>query len=200
VSEVRLGFCAQAAVETRISPNEIRTSLEPSIPDLRLIITRCASQVSRYSPECGLPHACSSAIRAKQKSGFRLVSRLVVDRRTAFRDNLEYILKYSRKLNLASVTPHNSLSSTGYCLAQTPKVGAEYLVYAPSGGSFTVNLSAMSASRTLSVEWFNPSTGAAITGDPIPAGSSSQSFSPPFSGDAVLYMVDKAGRAAPGRH
>jgi len=109
-------------------------------------------------------------------------------------------LKYSRKLNLASVTPHNSLSSTGYCLAQTPKVGAEYLVYAPSGGSFTVNLSAMSASRTLSVEWFNPSTGAAITGDPIPAGSSSQSFSPPFSGDAVLYMVDKAGRAAPGRH
>jgi Putative collagen-binding domain of a collagenase len=113
-----------------------------------------------------------------------------------FRDNLGYILRYSRKLNLAKVTPSTSLSSTGFCLAQTPPVGAEYLVYAPSGGSFTVNLSAMSGSRTLSVEWFNPSTGAATTGDPVPAGSSSQSFSPPFGGDAVLYLVDTAGDAA----
>jgi hypothetical protein len=112
-----------------------------------------------------------------------------------FRDNLGYILRYSRKLNLASVTPHSSLCSTGYCLAQIPSVGAEYLVYAPSGGSFTVNLSAMSGTRTLAVEWFNPSSGAVITGNPIPAGSSSQTFSPPFSGDAVLYLVDSAGAA-----
>jgi hypothetical protein len=113
-----------------------------------------------------------------------------------FRDNLGYILRYSRKLNLAKVTPSSALSSTGFCLAQTPSVGAEYLVYAPSGGSFTVNLSAISRSRALSVEWFNPSTGAATTGDPVPAGSSSQSFSPPFGGDAVLYLVDTAGDAA----
>jgi hypothetical protein len=113
-----------------------------------------------------------------------------------FRDNLGYILRYSRKVNLAGITPHSALCSTGYCLAQTPSVGAEYLVYAPSGGSFTVNLSAMSGTRTLAVEWFNPSTGAVITGDPIRAGSSSQTFSPPFSGDAVLYLVDCAGRPA----
>ncbi|MCU1272808.1 MAG: hypothetical protein JWO48_239, partial [Bryobacterales bacterium] len=115
-----------------------------------------------------------------------------------FRDNLGYILRYSRKLNLTNVTPRSSLCSTKYCLAQIPSIGAEYLVYAPSGGSFTVNLSAMSGSRKLSVEWFNPSTGVATTEDPIPAGSSSQSFTPPFSGDAVLYMVDTAGRAALG--
>ena len=112
-----------------------------------------------------------------------------------FRDNLGYILKYSRKLNLAKVTPSSALSSTGYCLAQTPAVGAEYLVYAPSGGPFTVNLSAMSGSRTLSVEWFNPSTGVAIPEDPIPAGSTSQSFTAPFGEDAVLYLVDTAGHA-----
>ena len=112
-----------------------------------------------------------------------------------FRDNLGYILKYSRKLNLAKVTPSSALTSTGYCLAQTPPVGAEYLVYAPSGGAFTVNLSAMAGSRSLSVEWFNPSTGVATAGDAIPAGSSSQSFTPPFSGDAVLYLVDAAGHA-----
>jgi hypothetical protein len=98
-------------------------------------------------------------------------------------------------VNLAKVTPHDSLSSKKYCLAQTPAAGAEYLVYAPSGGSFTMNLSAMPASRRLALEWFNPSTGATIAGDSIPAGSSSQSFTPPFSGDAVLYLVDAAGHA-----
>jgi len=106
-----------------------------------------------------------------------------------------YILRYSCQLNLANVTTRSSLCSTGYCLAQTPSVGAEYLVYAPSGGSFTVDLSAMSGSRRLSVEWFNPSTGVTITGDPIPAASSSQSFSASFGGDAILYLVDTAGHA-----
>jgi hypothetical protein len=117
-----------------------------------------------------------------------------------FRDNLGYILEYSRKLNLANVTPRDSLSSTGYCLAQTHSVGAEYLVYAPAGGAFTVDLSAMPASRTLTAEWFNPSTGAVIAGESIPAGSSSQAFTPPFSGDAVLYLVDRAGHATLGGH
>jgi hypothetical protein len=109
-----------------------------------------------------------------------------------FRDNLGYILKYSRKLNLAQVTPHGELSSTSYVLAQTPAEGAEYLVYAPGGGTFTVDLSAMASSRSLSVEWFNPSTGTTTTGDSIVAGSSS-SFTSPFSGDAVLYLVDTSG-------
>jgi len=115
------------------------------------------------------------------------------------RDNLGYTLKYSRKVNLALVTPHGSLSSTGYCLAQTPPVGAEYLVYAPSGGAFTMDLSAMPASRMLAVEWLNPTTGATIVKDPIRSGSSTQSFTPPFSGDAVLYLVDAAGHATSGR-
>ena len=111
-----------------------------------------------------------------------------------FRDNLGYILGYSRKLNLAAVKPRSSLCSTGYCLAQTPAAGAEYLIYAPSGGSFTVDLSAMPEKRTLAVEWFNPSTGATIAGNSVRAGSSAQSFTPPFRGDAVLYLVDTTGR------
>ena len=111
------------------------------------------------------------------------------------RNNLGYILKYSRRLNLASVTPRSSLSSTGYCLAQTQAQGAEYLIYAPSGGSFTVDLSAMARSRMLAVEWFSPSTGATIAGQSIPAGLSSQAFTPPFGQDAVLYLVDTAGHA-----
>jgi hypothetical protein len=112
-----------------------------------------------------------------------------------FRNTIGYILKYSRRVNLANVTPQSSVSSTGYCLAQTSSAGAEYLVYAPSGGSFTVNLSAMADSKTLAVEWFNPSTETTVTGKPIRAGSASQLFTAPFGGDAVLYLVDTAGHA-----
>jgi hypothetical protein len=113
-----------------------------------------------------------------------------------FRDNLGYILRYSRRLNLAGVAPRGSLSSTGHCLARTPSSGAEYLVYAATGGAFTVDLSAMPASRTLSVEWFNPATGDTVVGKPVSSGSSAQSFAPPFGGDAVLYLVDAGGHAA----
>jgi hypothetical protein len=112
-----------------------------------------------------------------------------------FRDNLGYIVRYARKLNLAEIRPKSSLSSTGYCLAQTPSVGAEYLVYSPDGGSFEVDLSAMSSSRMLTVEWFNPGTGTTVSATSIAPGSSSQPFAPPFNSDAdsVLYLVDTAG-------
>ena len=121
------------------------------------------------------------------------ISRAPDTRWDNFRDNLGYILRYSRKLNLAKVTSHNGLSSTGYCLAQIPATGAEYLVYAPSGGQFTMDLSAMPNSSTLAVEWFNPAAGTTTTQPPVAAGSTIQSFIPPFSGDAVLYLVDTRG-------
>ena len=72
-------------------------------------------------------------------------------------------------------------------------LGAEYLAYAPSGGPFTMDLSAMPSSRKLAVEWFNPARGETISQDSIAAGSSSKSFSAPFAGDAVLYLVDSDG-------
>ena len=117
-----------------------------------------------------------------------------------FRNNLGYSLRYSRRLNLANVRPQRELSSTFFCLAQTPSAGAEYLVYAPKGGSFEVDLSAMPPSRKLAVEWFNPSTGETTARAPIPAGSHAQRFTTPFDGDAVLYLVDTAGHAASSGH
>jgi hypothetical protein len=110
-----------------------------------------------------------------------------------FRNNLGYILQFSRRLNLAKVAPRSKLSSTKYCLAQTQSTGAEYLVYAPEGHTFTVDLSAMPNSRRLAVEWLNPASGATIIRDPINAGASSQVFTAPSDGDAVLYLVDTAG-------
>ncbi len=109
-----------------------------------------------------------------------------------FRDNMGYMLNYANtKLDLLKMTPQGGLCSTGFCLADNVATGAEYLVYAPNGGSITVNLSA--TTRTLSVEWLNPSNGAITTGGTIAGGSANQSFTPPFSGDAVLYLVDVAG-------
>jgi hypothetical protein len=108
------------------------------------------------------------------------------------RNNMGYTLSYANRMDLVKMTPQGSLSSTGYCLAQTPSTGAEYLVYAPSGGTFTVNLTAMGTSRSLNVEWFNPSTGTTAPAGAVTAGAS-RSFTAPFSGDAVLYLVDSAG-------
>jgi hypothetical protein len=89
---------------------------------------------------------------------------------------------YADKMNMAAVTPRGNLSSTGYALAHP---GQEYLVYAPSGGDFTVNLSG--SSQNFRVEWFNPATGISSNGGSV-AGGAKRSFSPPFSGDAVLYL------------
>jgi hypothetical protein len=111
------------------------------------------------------------------------------------RDNLGYILAYSRKMNLAAAEPQGYLCSTGYCLVNSAPSGAEYLVYAPAGGRFTVNISAMSSARSLAVEWFNPSDGTVTHGAAVQAGSHKQVFTPPFEGDAVLYLVDTQGRA-----
>ncbi len=63
-------------------------------------------------------------------------------------------------------------------------------MYAPNGGTFTVNLSA--TTRMLNVEWFNPATGTTTSAAAI-TGGSTKSFTAPFTGDAVLYLVDAAG-------
>lgn len=112
------------------------------------------------------------------------------------RDNLGYILTYSQKMNLEAAEPQGFLSSTGYCLAHSGHSGAEYLVYAPAGGSFTVDLSAMLPDRSLAVEWFNPSDGTVTHASSIHAGSRKQEFTAPFNGDAVLYLVDTMGHRA----
>jgi len=108
-----------------------------------------------------------------------------------FRSSMGFAQQYvNAKMDLLKATPQGSLSSTGFCLADNAATGAEYLVYAPSGGTFTVNLSA--TTRSLNVEWFNPATGATTSGGTITGGSASQPFTAPFSGDAVLYIVDAA--------
>jgi Family of unknown function (DUF6298)/Putative collagen-binding domain of a collagenase len=102
----------------------------------------------------------------------------------AIRKAMGYTSMFANKMNLAAMTPRGDLTSTGYALANP---GSEYLVYAPSGGSFTVNL----ASGGYFFEWVNPSNGTIISSGSFSAASGDRSFTAPFSGDAVLYIKAK---------
>jgi len=95
------------------------------------------------------------------------------------------VRSYADRVNLAAMAPRGNLSSTGHVLASTDSANPEILVYAPSGGNFTVNLSRVTGQLT--VEWMNPATGAITSGASV-SGGSMQTFSPPFNGDAVLYL------------
>jgi len=103
-----------------------------------------------------------------------------------FRDNIGQAVAYGIRVGLLNMTPQPALSSTGFALANN---GVEYLVYAPTGGTFTVDLSA-APTKNFNVEWFD---GVRILTQPAGfqiGGSSTQSFTPPggFTADAVLYL------------
>jgi hypothetical protein len=91
-----------------------------------------------------------------------------------------HTLTYANKMNLAAMTPQGNLSSTGYALANP---GAEYLVYQPGSGSCSVTL----GSGYYAVEWFNPVIGQTSSGGTVNGGGA-QTFTPSFSGAAVLYL------------
>ncbi|MBI1898934.1 MAG: hypothetical protein HYS04_20740 [Acidobacteria bacterium] len=105
------------------------------------------------------------------------------------RRSMGYTHAYAERMNLAAMTPHDELSSTGYCLANP---GTDYLVYLPQGGSVDVDLTA--AAGNLWTEWFVPSTG--LTYPPIVTkGGGWLSLEAPFSGAAVLYITSHATHA-----
>lgn len=100
------------------------------------------------------------------------------------RDNMGYTLSYANRMDLATMVPQPDLATTRYCLARRGKKG-EYLVYAPAGGTFVVNLSGTPG--RLKVEWFNPTTGKVVSRR-VADGNAVRSFTTPFAGDAVLYL------------
>jgi Putative collagen-binding domain of a collagenase len=101
------------------------------------------------------------------------------------RKTMGYIRGYADRMNLAAMTPQGSLSSTGHVLASADAANPEFLVYAPTGGKCTVNLP--SSRGRIAVEWMNPATGAKTTAADVDGGAT-RTFTPPFNGDAVLYL------------
>jgi hypothetical protein len=102
------------------------------------------------------------------------------------RKNLGYARDYALRLDLKSAVPHGDLvlsENIGYCLA---KPGSQYLVYLPTGGSVTLDLSAVTGS--LSVEWLNPATGVITQAGTVAGGSSVTVPAAPFGGASVLFL------------
>jgi hypothetical protein len=97
------------------------------------------------------------------------------------RDAMGTTLTFANRMNLVAMTPQPSLSSTHFCLANP---GAEYLVYQPYSGPFTVSLMA----GTYRYEWLDPSTNRISSSGDLSVPDGNHSFSPAFSGDAVLYL------------
>jgi hypothetical protein len=91
-------------------------------------------------------------------------------------------LSYAQRVDLAAMTPHGELASTGYCLASP---GREYVVYLAEGDSASVDLSHVQGS--LAVEWFDPGT-SRVTGTGATEGGETRTFAVPFEGEAVLYL------------
>ena len=90
--------------------------------------------------------------------------------------------EYAMKMDLTATTPRNTLTSTGYCLADP---GNEYLIYNPGGSkSFTVNL----LSGIYYFEWYNPASGTVTDKGILEVADCNYSFLTPFNGDAILYI------------
>jgi Putative collagen-binding domain of a collagenase len=104
------------------------------------------------------------------------------------RQTMGYIRGYAERMNLAEMMPQGELSSTGHVLASRAVADPELLIYAPSGGRFTVSLLKLRGRFT--VEWMNPASGVR-TLDAEVSGGAESTFTPPFDGDAVLYLRRK---------
>ncbi|MGB9405743.1 MAG: Ig-like domain-containing protein [Candidatus Acidiferrales bacterium] len=90
-------------------------------------------------------------------------------------------LTFASNMNLAAMTPQDGLSSTSFCLANP---GTEYLVFQPGSGSFNVNLT----SGTYNYEWYDPVGNTVVQTGSVSASGGNQSFNPPISSMAVLYL------------
>jgi hypothetical protein len=91
---------------------------------------------------------------------------------------------YAKRINLARMVPHGELTSTRYALANP---GFEYLVYQPNsqGNPIAIDLTP----GTYSYEWLEPASGKVFTGQITTKGGPTNMI-PPFSSDAVLYLVN----------
>lgn len=87
-------------------------------------------------------------------------------------------------VNFTAMKPEGRSASTGVCLANT---GVEYVVYAPQGKAFTVNLAAAKNAAFI-VRWYDPRTGQFHDAGRVAGGNEAQPFTPPLQDDSVLHL------------
>jgi len=108
------------------------------------------------------------------------------------RATMGYIRGYADRMNLAAMSPRAGMSGTSHVIANLNAAGAEILAYSPYGGPIDLNLEGCNAQ--FAVEWLNPSTGAKTPAADV-SGGAKRMLTPPFDGDAVLYLKARSPAA-----
>ena len=104
------------------------------------------------------------------------------DKAEPIRRSMGFVLKWSRRVDLAAMVPRSDLASSGYCLANP---GVEYLVWVPQGdGQVSVELPA----GRFQLEWFNTQTGELRRAEPFSHDGGRRSLATPFDADTLLYL------------
>jgi len=93
-----------------------------------------------------------------------------------------HVLSWSRRVDLAAMTPHGELASSQYCLANP---GVEYFVYRPASSP---NLTVTLLAGKYSVTWLDIANGRDVAGETVNHVGNRHAFAAPFEGDAVLYL------------
>ena len=113
----------------------------------------------------------------------------------AGREGIRQTRLAAEMVDLTDVREAGRLSSTGFALAD-PHDGA-FIVYAPNGGGFTVDLSG-AAGLTMEVHWLRLSTGAVLDGGTVPGGAAAQRMQAPVSGAVALVLTPHDGGSGTG--
>ena len=100
------------------------------------------------------------------------------------RKSLGHVAELAAQLELDTLQPHSKLSSTHYCLANP---GEEYVVYAPAGGTITLDTSAVKKGRKMKWKLWNPTDGRSRHG--ADGNGPAVVFRCPWKGDAVLHVT-----------
>ena len=95
-------------------------------------------------------------------------------------------LSFAKRINLKNMTVATGykIIDSSYGLYQTC---AEYLMYMPKDGRNKINLESCKPEDSFRVEYFDPMTGATISGGTV-RGGAIRSFDPPSSSPMVVYL------------
>ena len=99
------------------------------------------------------------------------------------RKSLGVTRRLAERVDLASMSPHDELASTGFCLAQP---GTAYIAYVPVGtDSITIDLSG--SANPFQVEWIDAVEGTTTPAESVQGGAK-RTWKPPRPGAVVLRL------------
>ena len=113
----------------------------------------------------------------------------------AAREGIRQTRAVAAMLDLRGMRSRGELSSTGFALAD-PADG-DFVVYAPEGGGFTLDLSG-TAGKRLAVGWVDAEAGTVAEGGAVEGGNASQSFAAP-AGRATALVLRPSEPMPPNR-